>query len=113
MANSRREISNIARIHYRVRYAPARQPDPVVPSSGPASSRNQREGYYVGTWASRHVRRHGKVGIYEGDNPVPLFPPSKPWPDNCWAWLTVSKRAGETLKVRRPRYIAKAKRGAL
>lgn len=76
-------------------------------------SRNAREGYYVGTWAGRHLRKPGKVAVYLGDNPVPLFPPTKPVPDNGWAWLLASKRAGHALSVRRPRYLNKAARAAL
>lgn len=76
-------------------------------------SRNQREGYYIGTWAGRHLRKRGKVGIYQDDDPDPLFPPAKPLPDNGWAWTVAWRRSGGALRVRRPRYLTKAERALL
>lgn len=55
-------------------------------------SRRQREGWYVGTYRGRHVRRRDLMpALIVGD--VEIFPPSVPFPDNSIAWLTLQHRS--------------------
>lgn len=63
-------------------------------------SRNGREGRYVGKFRGRHLRTT-KLLFY-GDGRIV--------PDADVAWGEASRRAGEPLPVRRPRYITKGLR---
>lgn len=54
-------------------------------------SRRQREGWYVGTFRGKHVRRRALLpALMLGT--VELFPPSVPHPDNGIAWMTMNER---------------------
>jgi hypothetical protein len=55
------------------------------------TSRNQREGRYVGRYRGQHVRRRDLMpALLVGD--VELFPPSVPFADSSIAWLTMQHR---------------------
>jgi hypothetical protein len=61
-------------------------------------SRNAREGYYLGRFQGRHTRGPRWLRIRY---------------DYGVAWAEASRRAGEPLPVRRPRYLSKAVRAAM
>lgn len=60
------------------------------------TSRNRREGRYVGNHRGGHLRSNDAPCYYGR-------------PDSCVAWLLASQR-GKPLQARRPRYTAKAQR---
>jgi hypothetical protein len=56
------------------------------------TSRRDREGWYVGTWAGKHVRRRAMLdALMVGD--VEVLPVSIPFPDSGIAWLTMNARS--------------------
>lgn len=58
-------------------------------------SRNVREGRYVGAWEGQHTRTARRL-FWLG-------------PYSEVAWVVQSRRAGQPLPIRRPRYLAKGR----